>query len=120
MRRLLFWAPRIIALLFAGFLAMFAADVFGEYHTFREIFLALMIHLIPTWLILAALAISWRWSWLGAVSFFGLAAYSAYRENNPTWLMIMTAPLAVIGLLFLLAALFGQHRRADQVPAASR
>jgi hypothetical protein len=59
-KQLLFWSPRILCLLFAAFISIFAADVLGEGYGFWKTILALLIHLIPTWLVLIVLAVSWR------------------------------------------------------------
>ena len=65
-KRFLFWLPRVLSALFAAFISLFALDVFGAGYGFWETIWALFVHLIPTWLILAALAISWRWEcWAG-------------------------------------------------------
>jgi len=66
---LLFWTPRVLCLLFAVFLSLFALDVFNEGYGFWKTILALLVHLIPTWIVLAVLAISWRWEWAGAMLF---------------------------------------------------
>lgn len=55
---LLFWTPRILCLLFAVFLSLFALDVFTEGYGFWKSILALLIHLIPTWIVLVILAVS--------------------------------------------------------------
>ena len=68
---ILHWTPRILALLFAVFLSLFALDVFGEGYGFWKTILALVMHLIPTGIVLAVLAVSWRWQWLGAASVRG-------------------------------------------------
>ena len=44
----LYWAPRILSIIFAGFISLFALDVFNEGHSFWETLLALAVHLIPT------------------------------------------------------------------------
>ena len=68
-KRVVFWLPRILCLLFAVFISLFALDVFGEGYGFWETIVAFLIHLIPTGLILIALAIAWRWEWIGAILF---------------------------------------------------
>src|ERR1035441_3495384 len=52
-KRFLFWTPRIICILFACFVSIFALDVFQENHGFWNTLLALLIHLIPTGLLRA-------------------------------------------------------------------
>ena len=67
-KRLLFWTPRALAIVFIAFLSLFALDVFGEGYGFWQTLLALVIHLIPTWILIALLILAWRWEWIGAVS----------------------------------------------------
>ena len=57
-KRLLFWTPRILGLLFAAFIGIFALDVFDEHHGFWETALALGMHLVPTAILLLFLALS--------------------------------------------------------------
>src|SRR5689334_11501145 len=73
-QRVLFWAPRILCILFAVFVSLFALDVFGEGHGFWQTCLALLMHLIPTGIILLALVVSWRWEWVGAILFTAFGA----------------------------------------------
>ena len=54
-RRALFWIPRILAMLYVVFLSMFALDVFSEEHGFWRILVALSIHLIPSFVLIAVL-----------------------------------------------------------------
>ena len=105
MKRWLFWTPRILCLLFAAFVSLFALDVLGEGNGFWKTILALAIHLIPTWAILLVLLASWRWEWIGALVFPVLGAlYLAMfwgRFGWPVYLM-MSGPLFLVGLLFLI------------------
>ena len=102
-RRLLFWTPRILCLLFAAFISLFALDVFSEHQGFWEITLALLIHLIPTGILLFLLAITWRWEWVGGLLFPALGALYIIGF----WGRFHWAAYAVLsGSLFLLGALF--------------
>ena len=84
-RRLLFWTPRVICIAFAIFLSLFALDVFNEGYGFGKTLLALLIHLVPVYIVLLVLAIAWRWEWIGAAGFAGLAlapGEKLSRRNN--------------------------------------
>ena len=59
-KRVVFWMPRTLCALFAIFVSIFALDVFGE--GFWDTIVALLMHLVPTGIILIALAIAWRWN----------------------------------------------------------
>ena len=71
-KRAVYWIPRILCLLFAVFISLFALDVFSEGYGFWETIVALVMHLVPPGMILMALAIAWRWEWLGAILFVAL------------------------------------------------
>ena len=102
-KRILFWTPRVLTILFAAFISMFALDVFGEAHGFWQTALALLMHLIPTGLILLALAIAWRWEWVGAVLFTGMGLWYSIQvfPRHPQWIPVIAGPVFVIGALFL-------------------
>jgi hypothetical protein len=102
MKRILYWAPRVLALLAALFVGLFALDVFSEGHPLGEAIVGFIIHLTPTWLILAALIIAWRWERLGGAAFLALAAgFLFWFGLNWNVVLILALPAAVIGLLFL-------------------
>ena len=71
-KNVLFWSPRILCILFAAFVSIFALDVFDEGLGFWQTAFALGMHLIPTAMLLAALVIAWRTGWIGAILFVGL------------------------------------------------
>ena len=114
LQQLFFWAPRILAIAFAGFLSLFAADVFGEGHGFWQTVLALLIHLIPTWLVLIVLAIAWRWQRIGAALFIILglcyALLCPMALNHPNWILGISGPLFLLGVLFFLDGQFCKKR----------
>lgn len=102
-KRLLFWTPRILCILFAVFISIFALDVFGGGYSFWETAVALLMHLIPTAIILLVLAVSWRWEWVGGVLFVALAIlYAVMTWGQEDWLayLLISGPLLLIGALF--------------------
>jgi len=98
-KRVLFWAPRVLCVLLAVFLSIFALDVFSEGYGFGETILALLIHLVPTLIVVIALLIAWRWEWIGAILFIALALFYLISSGGESW--IITGPLLLIGILFL-------------------
>jgi hypothetical protein len=104
-KRLLFWSPRALCVLLAVFLSLFALDVFDEHIGFWKTILALVIHLIPTWIVLGVLVIAWRREWVGAILFNVLAlAYLIRAWGRFHWsaYVMISGPLCVVGILFLL------------------
>ena len=115
-RRLLFWTPRVICIAFAIFLSLFALDVFNEHLGFGRTLLALLIHLLPVYIVLLVLAIAWRREWVGAAGFAGLAMWYAKGvwHRHPDWVAVIGGPILVIAALFLVNWL-----KHDQVRARS-
>jgi hypothetical protein len=58
LKQFLFWTPRVLGVLFVAFLSLFALDVFGEGYGLGGTILALVMHLIPALLVLAALVLA--------------------------------------------------------------
>jgi hypothetical protein len=105
-QELLYWAPRALCITCALFVSIFALDVFSEAHGFWQILLALFMHLIPTWLILLLLWVSWRREWIGAVFFIVLAiVYVVSIWGRPFfWTAgpLISGPFLLVGALFFL------------------
>lgn len=127
MKRVLFWSPRILALLFAAFITIFALDVFGKGYSFEELLVSLAMHLIPTALVLTALIAGWRWPWAGALLFAALGVgYLLLGRGRTQWsnYLIVSGPAFFIAVLFAAAWLFGRRkgttdRRDVRAPTSS-
>jgi hypothetical protein len=104
-KKILYWSPRILGILIAVFVSLFALDVFGEGYSTVETIVALAMHLIPTFVILVVLGIAWRWEWIGGLLFvaLGVLYITLFWEpsNLPAYLAI-SGPLFLTGILFLL------------------
>jgi hypothetical protein len=111
MKKLIFWAPRILAILFILFIAMFSLDVFGHYG-FWETMLALLIHNIPALILLIALIISWKYEIVGGIVFIlGGLFYIAmllpkFKPHMFTWVLFISGPAFVVGILFLIGWIY--------------
>ena len=103
-KRVLFWTPRVLCILFALLLSLFALDVFGEGYGFWQTIGALLLHLVPVYIVVIVLVIAWRWEWVGAIVFTALAVFYVVwmwgRFPLDTYLSI-SGPLVLIGVLFL-------------------
>jgi hypothetical protein len=111
---LLFWTPRAICIAFAIFLGLFALDVFREPYGFWKTLMALFIHLVPVYIVLAVLALAWRWEWIGAAGFAGLAMWYAASvgHRHPDWAVVIAGPLLLIAALFFVNWLKHDELRA--------
>ena len=116
MKRLLFWAPRMLCILFAVFVSVFAFDVFDEGDGFWETVIAFLMHLIPTTgVILVVLVLSWRWEWIGGVLFIALGVlYLFWSWGRFDWIayLAISGPMFSVGVLFLINWIFRAEIRA--------
>jgi DNA-binding CsgD family transcriptional regulator len=108
-KRVLFWTPRVLCILFAAFLSMFALDVFSEAYSFGETIIALLIHLIPTLIVVIVLAITWRRDWVGTILFTVLAFFYVVWSKRFDWALVISGPLLLIGILFLLNWIYSNN-----------
>jgi hypothetical protein len=99
--RWLVWIPRVLGILAGLFLGLFALDAFSEGKPLADALPDFIIHLVPGAVLFAVVALAWRWPWLGAVAFLGLAlAYATFNMGRPDWILTISGPLAIVGALF--------------------
>ena len=101
--RALFWSPRALSIALAVFISLFALDAFVEGRGFWANALAFTMHLAPTAIVVAVLAVAWRWEWIGAVLFAAVGTlYAVTAWHHPSWILLISGPLFLIAALFLL------------------
>jgi hypothetical protein len=111
--KVLHWTPRILCILAILFVSLFALDSFSSELTFWQNIAALMMHLIPSFILLAVLIIAWKWEKVGGITLtiFGLAFWififivNLNRTHSVvTSLMIsliLCIPFVLAGILFI-------------------
>ena len=120
-KRTLFWTPPVLSILFIAFLSMFALDVFDERLSLWRTLQALTMHLIPSFVLIAALVLAWRWEWIGA-ALYGAAGtlYVVLVLRLPhlraamkiSWILTIAGPAFAIAALFLVNWLKRAEMRA--------
>lgn len=108
--RFVYWAPRIIIILFALFLAVFSFDVFDPASSPLQIVIGLLIHNIPSFVLVALLIISWNHDKRGGIIFTSLGiacaiwaiiALSMHSEKSIPVSIMGSIIFLAIGALFL-------------------
>lgn len=100
-RTLLLWGPRVLGIVVSLFLGVFALDAFSEGKSLFRALPDFAIHLLPALVLLAIVGASWRWEWVGGVAFTGVAvAYAYAARGHPSWVLAISGPLLVVGILF--------------------
>lgn len=114
-------APRILGILFAAFLSIFALDVFEGSRSAGELAAALALHLVPSFVVLALVALAWKRELVGVVGFALLAAAYVvmFRGRFPILTyVVISGPLLLISLLFLASWRSGRSRTPVPPPVA--
>jgi len=99
------WAPRITSLLFISFLSLFALDVFAEYQGLA-VLLPLLMHLIPSFVLLVLVIIAWKYDLFGATVFLIAALGYVWMVglNRPwSWYVGISGPAIIVALLFFIS-----------------
>ena len=104
----LIWAPRVVAMLLTIFVASFSLDAV------REGPAALFVHLVPAVFLALVIAASWNdFQWFAGVVFIALSIfYTLIARRHLDWLLVVAAPLAAVGLLYLASWRFGHAQAA--------
>ncbi len=109
----IFWAPRILGIIMIFFLALFSLDVFGMSDDPWKVAQGFLIHNIPSFILILLLVISWRWEWIGAICYtlLGLTYYLSNPTEHWTAYAVISGPLILIGLLFLISWQRGRRNK---------
>jgi len=112
-KKYLYWIPRILSIIFILFLSLFALDIFDLHLGFWGTILGLFMHLIPSFILVILLLVSWRYEWVGGITF--ILAGTLYivwmlmtALTNPfewyllSWSLIIAGPAFFIGILWFL------------------
>jgi hypothetical protein len=109
------WIPRIICILAILFISLFALDAFEPNLTIWQQIGAFLMHLIPSFVLIALLIVAWKWELIGGIVFtiIGIAMSPLifvhnYRMNNSIWMsigiiMTITIPFVLVGILFIIS-----------------
>ena len=113
--KLLHWVPRILVIIAVLFVSMFALDSFSSQRNFWQNLAALMMHLIPSFILIAILVIAWKWEKAGGIALtliglvFGVFVFILnYKRTNSVWtslfiVLITCIPFILAGILFILS-----------------
>jgi hypothetical protein len=129
------WIPRILCILAILFISMFALDSFAPHLTIWQQIGGFLIHLIPTYILVAALVVAWKWELIGGILFvlvgagFSPLVYNInYHRTHSVMvslgiLLMVTFPFILVGGLFLLSHFLKKKKSGipvdDRVVAAT-
>ena len=113
--RLLYWLPRIICIMGILFISMFSIDALNSELTIWQQILSLSMHLIPSFILILLLLLSWKRELIGGIIFMiiGLGFSPIifihnFKMNQSIWMSlgvisVITIPFAIVGMLFIVS-----------------
>ena len=113
--RVFHWLPRVICILAILFISIFAADAFAPGLTIWQQLRGFLMHLIPSFILLALLIVAWKWEYIGGIIFtiigLGLSPFifmHNYNMNHSVGMslgiiLLITFPFVVVGILFIIS-----------------
>jgi len=113
--QILHWSPRILCIMAILFVSMFALDAFDPKLTLLQQIGGFLIHLIPSFVLLACLIVAWKWELIGGIILasigIGFSPF-VYQLNYHrihdvgaclVILLMITFPFIVVGFLFIMS-----------------
>lgn len=104
-KRLFFWIPRGLGILFTAFLILLSFDVLGKEAGLGKMLLGFFLHLLPAIVVGVSVIIAWKKPFVGGVLFIVLGfIYMIVALQRVSWTVqfIISGPLFITGILFLL------------------
>jgi hypothetical protein len=104
-RKALYWTPRVLSVAMVIFISLFAFDVFSGDYTFWESIVALLIHLIPSIVLVGIVILSWKKEQVGGLIFVTLGILNIIMTSGREMFlpgMIITLPIILTGILFII------------------
>lgn len=103
-----YWAPRVLSIMFIAFLALFSLDVITPESSLKEIIVGLIMHNIPVFIMIIVLVIAWKHEIVGAIAFLlaGVIYVVFTTRSGLDWRIALSWSMTIAGPAFLIGALF--------------
>lgn len=113
--KILHWSPRIICILSILFISMLALDAFDPRLTAWQQSVAFLMHMIPSFILIAILWVAWKWELIGGIVlifFCLLTSPWVFNQNyNRTHsvfvslqiILMIIFPFILTGILFIVS-----------------
>lgn len=115
LKKILYWTPRVAGILFVLFISMFALDIFEMGLGFWGTLLGLFMHLIPSFILIAALLLAWKQEWIGALLYIGFAGWyiiEMWGQFEWTAYLLLAGIPFIVGVFFAIGWIYRKDIRA--------
>lgn len=113
--KVIFLLPRILCMLAILFISVFALDALDPELSLWQQIVGFLIHLIPSFILIAILVLAWKREFIGGIIFillglgFSPIIYSHNYKMNQSFglslliISLITLPFVIVGILFLIS-----------------
>ena len=108
------WIPRVLTIFFILFISIFALDVFEGDASVIEKIGGLLIHLIPSFVLVAVLIVFWKRPLVSGILFIlaGILFTIYYRTYDDIFTFItITVMIAICGILYIISHAIMKKKR---------
>lgn len=113
-RKVLYWLPRILAILTGLLLLVFSFDSFGGDNSSGKELQGFLVHNIPLFVLIIILVVAWKYEVIGGALFILMFIalgifFKAFSGNSAS--LIIIAPILIAGVLFILHDILSSRER---------
>ncbi|MFC1615679.1 hypothetical protein ACFL21_00935 [Patescibacteria group bacterium] len=101
-----YWPPRILSILFIIFISLLALDVFAEDYSIVEMIIGFIMHMLPSFALIAILILSWKKELIGGIAYLILGTFFTiffHTYEELIGFLLISAPVFITGFLFILS-----------------
>lgn len=117
MKKLSYWSPRVLAILFTMFIMLFSLDVFDGTSSILDQLIGFFMHNLPAFGIILIIVLSWKKDMVGAIG-FALIALVLFLlvsgVNQPEGSAVNPAVFFICGPAVLISLLYGLSWKIHQ------
>ena len=110
MKKIVYWTPRVLAILFTLFIMMFSLDVFNGTSSLTDQLIGFFMHNLPAYGIILVIVLAWKKDIIGMIG-FALIAIGLFMmvmgSNQPSGSAVNPAVFIVSGPALLISLLYG-------------
>ena len=127
MNRIIYWTPRILCIMAILFISLFALDSFDPALTIWRQIGGFLIHLIPSYVLISLLVVSWKWELIGGIIFAAIGVIFTpfiylhnFQMNHSVSMSIgivlmINFPFILVGILFIISYLLKKKQSKNPV-----
>ena len=110
MKKIVYWMPRVLAILFTLFIMMFSLDVFDGTSSLTDQLIGFFMHNLPVYGIILVIVLAWKKDIIGMIG-FALIAIGLFMmvmgSNQPSGSAVNPAVFFISGPALLISLLYG-------------